>query len=180
MLVRPPCGTCATVHNMELALGLASRLVIGVTMSPTMSPRKNVERKSSSGTMQLIFSLSTIRSHRTRCFVCTARSSPRRRCLTMAARKPARPGRLLIGEGPRFEVPPHTKGVDADRSAGWERTKAATTTEQKHRLCRCTTCRPWPRHISPALHLRCTPLLGAYTYCTMQRKANPPPSPSSP
>lgn len=39
MLVRPPCGTCGTVHNMELALGLTSRLDIGVTMPPCHQER---------------------------------------------------------------------------------------------------------------------------------------------
>lgn len=32
LLAWPPCGTCGAVHNMELALGLTSRLGVGVTM----------------------------------------------------------------------------------------------------------------------------------------------------
>lgn len=39
LLVRRPCGACGTVHNMVLALGLASRLDIGVTMSPCHQER---------------------------------------------------------------------------------------------------------------------------------------------
>lgn len=174
LLVRRPCGTCGTVHNMELALGLTSRLDIGVTMSPCHQERTC--KKTILGNIAAHFSLSVVRSHRTWCFVCTARSSPSRRCLTMAARKPARPGRPLIGEGPRCEVPPHTKGVASDRSAGWERTKAASIAEQS-----TDSAAAPPADLGPVTsHPRCTPLLGAYTYCTMQWKASPPPPPSSP
>lgn len=43
LLVRPPGGgTCGTVHSMNLALGLASRLDIRVTIPLTMLPGKNV------------------------------------------------------------------------------------------------------------------------------------------
>lgn len=39
LLVRPTCDTCGTVHNMELALGLTSRLDISVTMSSSHQER---------------------------------------------------------------------------------------------------------------------------------------------
>lgn len=81
--------------------------------------------------MQLNFSLSIVGGHRMQSSLCIARSSPSRLCLTIAARKPARPGRPVIGEGPRCEVPPHTKGVASDRSAGWERSKAARPLQSK-------------------------------------------------
>lgn len=150
LLVRRPCGACGTVHNMVLALGLASRLDISVTTAPRTNVQENRPREQCS-------SLSACQlSAVIECGASSAQpeGSPDWRCLTKAARKPARPGRPLIGEGPRCEVPPHTRGVASEPLTAQadgkrprprpEQSKAPTL--PLHHL------QALARHISPALH----------------------------